>query len=155
MFGTLSEEVEVKVSADKAWQVYGTLKLGDLAAKYIVDGLEVIEGDGGVGTIVKITFKPGSGISYYKEKFTTVDNERRVKEAEIIEGGYLDFGFTLYRVRFEVKDNPNDEPGSSCLMKTTIEYDVKEEDAANASLATIDPFVALMKVANEHLLCST
>ncbi|KVH88902.1 hypothetical protein Ccrd_024727, partial [Cynara cardunculus var. scolymus] len=106
MFGTLSEEVEVKVSADKAWQVYGTLKLGDLAAKYIVDGLEVIEGDGGVGTIVKITFKP---------------------------------------VRFEVKDNPNDEPGSSCLMKTTIEYDVKEEDAANASLATIDPFVALMK----------
>lgn len=97
----------------------------------------------------------GSGISYYKEKFTLIDNEKRVKEAEIIEGGFLDFGFTLYRVRFEVKDNPNDNAGSSCLVKTTIEYEVKEEHAANASFVTMEPFVVLMKFANEHLLSSS
>ncbi|KAJ9559000.1 hypothetical protein OSB04_013614 [Centaurea solstitialis] len=154
MFGTLSDEVEVKVSADKAWQLYGTLELADIAAKYIVDEIEIIEGNGGVGTIIKITFKPGSGISYYKEKYTVVDDEKRVKEAEVIEGGYLDFGFTLFRVRFEIKDSPNDETSSSCLIKTTIEYEVKEEAAANASFATIDPFVALNKFASEHLLNS-
>ncbi|PWA86035.1 S-norcoclaurine synthase 2 [Artemisia annua] len=155
MFGSLSDEVEVKVAAEKAWQMYGTLELADIAAKNILESLEVIEGDGGVGTIVTVTFKPGSGISYYKEKFTVIDNEKRVKEAEIIEGGFLDFGFTLYRVRFEVKDNPNDTTGSSCLVKTTIEYEVKEEHAANASFVTIEPFVILMQFANEHLLSSS
>ncbi|GJY76589.1 S-norcoclaurine synthase 2-like protein [Tanacetum coccineum] len=154
MFGSLSEEVEVKVAAEKAWQTYGTLELADIAAKNILESLEVIEGDGGVGTVVKVTFKPGSGISYYKEKFTLIDNEKRVKEAEIIEGGFLDFGFTLYRVRFEVKDNPNDNTGSSSLVKATIEYEVKEEHAANASFVTMEPFVVLMKFANEHLLSS-
>lgn len=83
-----------------------------------------------------------------------IDDEKKVREAEIIEGGHLDFGFTLYRVRIEVKDNLNDEMGSSCLVKTTIEYEVKEEAKDNAKLATIEPFVVLMKLANEHLLSS-
>ncbi|KAK1426216.1 hypothetical protein QVD17_14885 [Tagetes erecta] len=155
MFGSLSEEVEVKVAADKAWELYGTIKLGDIAAKHILERLDVIEGDGGVGTVIKLTFKPGSGISYYKEKYTMIDNDKMVREAEIIEGGYLDFGFTLYRVRIEVKDNASDKTGSSCVVKTTIEYEVKDEAADNAKLATIEPFVVLMKFANEHLLSST
>ncbi|KAL8259828.1 hypothetical protein R6Q59_027781 [Mikania micrantha] len=155
MFGSLSEQVQVNVAADKAWQLYGTIKVGEIAAKYILDRLDVVEGDGGVGTVIKITFKPGSPISYYLEKFTMIDNVNMVKETEIIEGGYLDFGFTLYRVRIEVKDNSNDETGSSCVVKTTIEYEVKEEAIANASLATIEPFVVLMKFANEHLLSSS
>ncbi|PWA39111.1 ABC transporter family protein [Artemisia annua] len=54
MFGSLSDEVEVKVAAEKAWQMYGTLELADIAAKNILESLEVIEGDGGVGTFVKI-----------------------------------------------------------------------------------------------------
>ncbi|KAJ0502983.1 putative (S)-norcoclaurine synthase [Helianthus annuus] len=155
MFGSLSEEVEVKVSADKAWQLYGTIKLGEIAAKHTLEHIDIIEGDGGVGTIIKVTFKPGSRVSYCKEKFTMIDNDKMVREVEIIEGGYLDFGFTLYRIRIEVKDNPNDETGSSCVVKMTIEYKVKEEAADNVSLATIEPFVVLMKFANEHLLSST
>ncbi|MFS7989683.1 putative (S)-norcoclaurine synthase [Helianthus anomalus] len=97
----------------------------------------------------------GSRVSYCKEKFTMIDNDKMVREVEIIEGGYLDFGFTLYRIRIEVNENPNDETGSSCVVKMTIEFKVKEEAADNASLATIEPFVVLMKFANEHLLSST
>lgn len=59
MFGSLSEEVEVQVPAEKAWDLYGTIKIGDIAAKHILESLDVIEGDGGVGTILKLTFKPG------------------------------------------------------------------------------------------------
>ncbi|KAK9068566.1 hypothetical protein SSX86_012681 [Deinandra increscens subsp. villosa] len=155
MFGSLSEEVEVKVAANKAWEIYGTMKLEEFAGKHILEKLDVIEGDGGVGTVLKLTFKPGSGISYYKEKFTMFDNDNMVREAEMIEGGYLDFGFTLYRVRITVKDNATDATGSSCVVKITIEYEVKEEAAANASLVTMDAYVVLMKFVNEHLLsCS-
>ncbi|XP_076890753.1 norbelladine synthase-like [Bidens hawaiensis] len=155
MFGSLSEEVEVKVAADKAWQLYGTIKLPEIAAKHTFERLDIIEGDGSAGTIVKVTFKPEVGIPYCMEKYTMVDNDKMVKEVEIIEGGFLDFGFTLYRVRIEVKNNINDDMGSSCVVKMTVEYEVKEEAVDNASLATIEPFVVLIKIANEHLLNST
>ena len=75
-----------------------------------------------------------------------------VKEVEIVEGGFLDLGFSLYRVRFEIKVNPKDEKGSSSLVKTTIEYDLKEEAASNVSLVSIDPWIIVMKIANEHLV---
>nr|XP_043623867.1 norbelladine synthase-like [Erigeron canadensis] len=153
MFGTLSEEKEVKVPSSKAWELYGTLELGKVVGGKICEAIDVVEGDGGVGTILKLTLKPGSGFTYYNEKFTKVDKENKIKETEVVEGGFLDVGFNLYRIRFEIKDNPNDDviARSSCLVKTTIEYDVKDEFAANASFATIEPMVALMNVANEHL----
>lgn len=75
-----------------------------------------------------------------------------VKEAEVVEGGFLDLGFSLYRIRIEIKVNPKDDSSSSCLLKLTIEYDVKEEFAANASLVTTEPLIAIMGVANEYLL---
>ncbi|KAF5780195.1 putative (S)-norcoclaurine synthase [Helianthus annuus] len=152
MFGTLSEEAEVKVPASKAWALYGTLEIAKHVIGNALEAVDVIEGDGGPGTILKLTFKPG--FPYYYEKFTKVDNENMIKEAEVVEGGFLDVGFTLYRIRFEIKENPNDDMGSSCLQKLTIEYDVKEEFAANASFVTNEPLLGILKVANEYLLKS-
>ncbi|KAI7731427.1 hypothetical protein M8C21_007797 [Ambrosia artemisiifolia] len=152
MFGTLSEEAEVKVPASKAWALYGTLEIGKLVAGKIFEAIDVVEGDGGLGTILKLTMKPGSGFSSCKEKYTKVDNTNMIKETEAIEGGFLDMGFNFYRIRIEIKENPKDGSGSSCLLKLTIEYDVKEEFAANASLVTIEPVLGVMSIANEHLL---
>ena len=56
-----------------------------------------------------------------------------MKELEVMEGGYLDLGLALFRVRFEIIENDND----SCIIKSTIEYDVKEEAVANTSYVTI------------------
>lgn len=79
-----------------------------------------------------------------------MDDEKRVKETEVVEGGILDLGFTLYRIRFEVIEKvgfPN-----QCITKATIEYEVKEEAAANASLVSIEPLTAIMKGAADYLL---
>nr|XP_043610724.1 norbelladine synthase-like isoform X2 [Erigeron canadensis] len=155
MFGTLSEEVEVKVAANKAWRLYNSLELGKLVAKHFLDKLEVIEGDGGVGTILELTYKPEYGLSPCKEKFMKIDNEEMVKEVEVVEGGFFDIGFTLYRVRITIKANPNDENmGESCIVQSTVEYEVKEEAASNASLVTMEALMIVMKVANEHLINS-
>lgn len=40
-----------------------------------------------------------------KEKFIKIDNENYIKEAEVIEGGFLDQGFKKYVVRIEI-DRP-------------------------------------------------
>ncbi|CAK9138420.1 unnamed protein product [Ilex paraguariensis] len=152
MLGTISEEMVIDVSASKAWEVYGTLQLAKIVEEElsnVLDKIEVIEGDGGAGTVLKLIFPPGTpGLTSYKEKFTKVDDEKRVKEAEVIEGGYLDLGFTLYRVRFEIIEKGE----NSCVTKSTIEYEIKEEASANAAFVTIQPLVAVMKAAADYLI---
>lgn len=90
----------------------------------------------------------GLGFNSFKEKFTKVDNENRVKEVEAIEGGFLDLGFSLYRVRIHVIEKGE----AVCVVKATIEYDVKEEFASNASLVTTDLLAGIFESGKGHLL---
>uniref|UniRef100_A0A2N9IZ34 Bet v I/Major latex protein domain-containing protein n=1 Tax=Fagus sylvatica TaxID=28930 RepID=A0A2N9IZ34_FAGSY len=149
MFGQLSHEVEVNVPASEAWELYGTLRLAKLVREELsVIEKMVIEGDGGIGTILDLTFVSGTPLSGYREKFTKVDNEKRVKETEVIEGGYLELGFTLFRARFEIIEKDND----SCVLKNSIEYEVKEDAAANASYAKIHVVAKIAELAKNHLI---
>ncbi|KAL7108086.1 hypothetical protein ACP275_06G093000 [Erythranthe tilingii] len=155
MFGTVSEERAVKVPASEAWKIYGTLELPKIAVgalSHMISKVDVVQGDGGVGTVLEIFLHPGQGQgpTSYKEIFTVVDDEKRVKVAEVVEGGYLDMGFTLYRIRFELIEKEETE----CIVRATIEYEVKEEFAANASfaLASIQTFVAAMEAVAIHLI---
>lgn len=57
MFGRASEEIEVKVAANEAWKVYGTLQLANLVVQHlpsIIQKVDVVEGDGGAGTVIKL-----------------------------------------------------------------------------------------------------
>ena len=50
------------MSASEAWELYGTLQFSKLVEEVLsnfIEKIEVIEGDGGVGTIIKLTFAPG------------------------------------------------------------------------------------------------
>ncbi|KAI5387865.1 norbelladine synthase [Lathyrus oleraceus] len=149
MSGQLEHELELHVPASEAWELFGTLGIGKLVGEEMPElfqKVEIVEGDGGVGTILKLTFTPGiPGPASYNEKFTKIDNEKRIKEVEVVEGGYLDFGFTLFRVRFEVIEKGED----SSIIKSTIEYEAKEE--ANASLVSIDPLANIVQVAKNYL----
>lgn len=70
MFGTLSEEIELKVPASKAWAVFGTVELAKLSVEKVIDAVDVVEGDGGTGTILKLKFKPG--MSYHLIMYTLI-----------------------------------------------------------------------------------
>ncbi|KAI3443685.1 hypothetical protein Pfo_000350 [Paulownia fortunei] len=154
MFGAVSEEREVNVPASEAWKLYGSLQLDKIIGESIpsvASKINIVQGDGGVGTIVEVFFPPGlDGLISYKEKFTVVDNEKRVKEAEMVEGGLLDLGFTLYRVRIEVIEKEGMK--NQCITRSTIEYEVKEEAAANAALVSIQPLVDMMQFCANYLL---
>ncbi|KAK4403768.1 hypothetical protein Sango_0745400 [Sesamum angolense] len=147
MEGRLSEEIEVKVPASEAWKVYGSLQL----SKIVVEGLpsifskvEVVDGDGSTRTILHLFFAPGTaGPSSFKEKLAVVDDENRVKVSEVVEGGYLDLGFTLYRICMEVIEEEGQK--GECIVRGSIEYELREEAAANAALVSIEPVVAVMQ----------
>ncbi|PON77556.1 Major latex protein domain containing protein [Parasponia andersonii] len=149
--GQLSHELEVKVPASQVWELYGTLRLAKLVEEQLsstIQKIDLVEGDGGVGTILHLIFVPGAAsYSDYKEKFTKVDNENRVKEAEVVEGGYLELGFSLYRVRLEIIEKDD----HSSIIKSTIEYELNDDSAANASIVSVDSLAAISLIAQNHL----
>lgn len=54
--GQVEHEVELHVPASEAWDLFGTLRFGKLAEQEIPElfhKVELIEGDGGLGTLLK------------------------------------------------------------------------------------------------------
>ncbi|XP_042056001.1 norbelladine synthase-like [Salvia splendens] len=155
MYGTISDEKTVDVPATEAWKLYSTLQLPKMALEAnsdLVSWINVVQGDGGAGTILEVIIHSGmgGGLKSFKEKFMVVDHEKRVKEVEVVEGGFLDLGFTLYRIRFEVIEVEGNE--KQCITRSTIEYELKEEAAANVALVSIQPFTNIMQLSAEYLL---
>ncbi|PON49519.1 Bet v I/Major latex protein [Trema orientale] len=140
-----SHELEVNVGASQVWELYSSLRLAQLVEEKlssVIQKINVVEGDGGVGTVLHLFFVPGAArFSDYKEKFTKVDHEKRVKEAEVIEGGYLEFA------RFEIIEKDD----RSSIIKSTFEYQVNDDSAANVSLVSIDTLAAVSLLAQNHL----
>jgi len=64
------------------WEVYGGLLVGDLIPQLLPEvfsKVELVEGDGGVGTVLLVTFPPGTpGSQTFKEKFIKVDDENYI-----------------------------------------------------------------------------
>jgi hypothetical protein len=62
MKGSLCHELETDLPAADVWEVYGSLLLGQLVPQLLPDvasKVEVVNGDGGVGTVLLLTFPPG------------------------------------------------------------------------------------------------
>lgn len=82
-----------------------------------------------------------------KERFTVIDDNRRIKETEVIEGGYKDMGFHLYRIRLEIIENGTE----SSVVRSTIEYDVDDNFAENASLVSTKSLETIAEVVGRYL----
>ncbi|KAK3001027.1 hypothetical protein RJ639_021807 [Escallonia herrerae] len=144
-WGSVSTEMEVDVPATEAWKLYGTVDLKRVTVPQYLAKVEIVQGDGGEGSICKNTSSDGS---YFKERFTKVDNTKLVKETEETERGHLDYGFTLFRIRFECIPKTKD----SCITRTTIEYTIKEEALDNIGKATISGSINIMKDVADYLI---
>lgn len=152
MKGSLCHEHEAALPAEELWEVYSKLRLAELVVELmpdVISKIDVEEGVGGVGTVLCLTFGPGvPGFTYYKEKFMKIDHEKRSKEAIIVEGGYLSMGFTSYLVRFEILEKSKD----TSIIKSTIEYEVPEEHAQNASFVTTDAVALISEKVSNYLI---
>lgn len=74
-----------------------------------------------------------------------------MKEVEMVEGGLLEFGFTLYRNRFEIIEK--DEHSS--IIKSIIEYELDDNSTDNVSMISVDTLAAISLLAKNHLTKST
>ncbi|XVF04165.1 hypothetical protein REPUB_Repub05bG0058600 [Reevesia pubescens] len=144
----LTNEVEVKVPASKVWELYRHLGISKLAAaqlKNVIRSIRVLKGDGGVDTVLKLTFVPGN--SSYTERFTLIDDKKRVKVAQGLQGGCLAIGCSVQIVRFDIIEKTK----TSSIIKSDIAYAVKKEFQAKDPKPNIQLLAAAAQVAKKFL----
>ncbi|KAA3467630.1 S-norcoclaurine synthase-like [Gossypium australe] len=144
----LNNELEVNVAASRVWKLYRHLGISMLTAqqlKNVIQNVQVLEGDGGVGTMLKLTFAPGN--LSYTERFIEVNDEKKVKVAKGLEGGCLAIGCSVQIVRFDIVEKTSD----SCIIKSDIAYAVKEEFEANDPKPNIQILAAAAQIAKKFL----
>ncbi|ONI28160.1 hypothetical protein PRUPE_1G127500 [Prunus persica] len=95
-----------------------------------VKSAEIVEGDGGVGTIKKISFGEGSHYSYVKHRIDGLDKDNFVYSYTLVEGDAL--SDKVEKISYEIKLVASADGGS--IIKSSSNYhtagdvEIKEED---------------------------
>nr|AAX20938.1 Mal d 1.0406 [Malus domestica] len=90
-------------------------------APQAIKSTEIIEGDGGVGTIKKVTFGEGSQYGYVKQRVNGIDKDNFTYSYSMIEGDTL--SDKLEKITYETKLIASPDGGS--IIKTTSHYHAK------------------------------
>ncbi|KAL0315128.1 UNVERIFIED_CONTAM: hypothetical protein Scaly_2887000 [Sesamum calycinum] len=139
MEGSVSRKLEVNVSASEIWKAYGSLQLAQIAVDAFPEtysGYTVLEGDGYAGTIIQVFMAPGTynmcvaGPAWYKQKYSVVDDVRRVK-----------------RRRGSRRQTETDE----CMIGT-VEYVLEDESAFPLVATSIEGLYDIMKVVADYVI---
>ncbi|XVE65566.1 hypothetical protein DITRI_Ditri08aG0010000 [Diplodiscus trichospermus] len=131
--GVVTYEMEIATSIPPARMFKAFVLDGDnLFPKVVpqaIKSCEVLEGDGGPGSIKKITFGEGSQFKYVKHKVEAIDKENFSYSYSVIEGDAL--MNTLEKINYETKFVAAPDGGSICksISKyyTISDIEIKEE----------------------------
>ncbi|KAJ0013699.1 hypothetical protein Pint_21010 [Pistacia integerrima] len=151
MHGLVAANTVVAASACSVWDVYGTLQVLTIINTFLPNVLgtvKVLEGDGHVGTLLNVTFPPGTpGVGYMKEMITKVDNKKRVKETETIEGGFVALGFSRYITQYKIIEKNS----TSSIIISTIEYELDDKLANLTSVVNTELVETLAETVGKYL----
>ncbi|KAH0993011.1 hypothetical protein GBA52_004494 [Prunus armeniaca] len=90
-------------------------------APQAIKSAEIVEGDGGVGTIKKTSFGEGSEYSYVKHQVDALDKDNFVYNYSLIEGDAL--SDKIEKISYEIKLVASADGGS--IIKNTSSYHTK------------------------------
>ncbi|KAI3873566.1 hypothetical protein MKX03_014484 [Papaver bracteatum] len=150
---TLISELDVVgASADEIWAVFASNDAPQIFQQLlpgVFEKIEVLEGNGGVGSVLRITYPKGSVPLTNLEKFVTIDNRRRLKEVLQTEGGYLDMGVTYFMESFQITPRGY----NSCIIKSMVRYEVPDAVASNVSpLISVEGLLGMARVAAKYVI---
>ncbi|KAK1295344.1 Major pollen allergen Bet v 1-D/H [Acorus calamus] len=120
--GSFTSECETSISVERLWKA-GVQDAHNLMPKLLshtIKSVEVIQGDGGVGTIKQLNFtEVVPEYSYTKDRIDVIDHANHVFKYTIFEGGVV--GKRVKWYSFELKYEPTAAGG--CTQKVKVEYD--------------------------------
>ncbi|GMY27833.1 major allergen Pru ar 1-like [Fagus crenata] len=90
---------------------------------HAIKSAEILEGNGGPGTIKKITFHEGSQFKFIKHKIDAIDKENYVYNYSVIEGQPL--SDKIEKISYETKLVASPDGGS--IFKSISKYHAKDD----------------------------
>ncbi|PNY02805.1 major allergen Pru ar 1-like protein [Trifolium pratense] len=117
-----------------------------------IKSIQLVEGNGGPGSIQKITIVEGDSIKYVKHRIDAIDKENLIYNYAVIEGDAKPEMLEL--VSHEVKIEPSKEGG--CKIKNVSKYypkkgfEIKEEDLKDAR----EEALVILKVVDAYLVAN-
>ncbi|KAE9594933.1 putative START-like domain, Bet v I type allergen [Lupinus albus] len=151
---TLTDESTSIVQAERLFKAL-ILDAHNLIPKLLpqaIKKVEVVEGNGGPGTIQQITIAEGDNIKHLKHRIDAIDKENLAYSYTVIEGdGVLE---KVDSISHEIKFEPNAEEGSK--TKNVSKYhpkagvEIKEEDFK----AIREEDSAILKVVEAYLVAN-
>ncbi|KAM1943489.1 hypothetical protein ACFX15_011825 [Malus domestica] len=120
-------------------------------APQAIKTVEILEGDGGVGTIKKVSFGEGSEYNYIKHKVEGIDKDNFVYSYSLIEGDVI--SDKLEKISYEIKLVASGTGSSSKNIShyhTKGDVEIKEEHVK----AGKDKALGLFKLIESHLLAN-
>ena len=131
--GAITYDIEIpsSISAAKIFKAV-VLDVDTLVPKIMpqaIKNVEILEGDGGAGTIKLIHFGEGSQYKSVKHRVDAIDKENLTHSYSIIEGDVL--GGVIESVTYHVKIVPTEDGGSICknrsIYNTKGDAEISEE----------------------------
>ncbi|XP_050216021.1 major allergen Pru ar 1-like [Mercurialis annua] len=151
---TYEMEVATSVAAAKMFKAF-VIDGSTLIPKILPQGIksiDILEGDGGAGTIKQINFADASHFNYAKERTDAVDKENLTYSYSMIEGDVL--AEKLEKITNEIKFEATSDGG--CVIKslstyyTIGDFELKQEDIK----AGKDKSMGLFKAVEGYLLAN-
>ncbi|KAK2448604.1 SRPBCC domain-containing protein [Trifolium repens] len=150
---TLSAEFASTVEARRMFKAL-ILDAQNLFPKLMpaIKSIQLVEGNGGPGSIQKITIVEGDSIKYVKHRIDAIDKENLVYNYAVIEGDAKPEILEL--ISHEVKIEPSTEGG--CKIKNVSKYYpkkgvvIKEEDLKDAK----EEALVILKVVDAYLVAN-
>ncbi|XP_059664532.1 phytohormone-binding protein-like [Cornus florida] len=115
----------------------------------LVKDVQVIEGIGGLGTVMLFNF--GSDVPnmmYQKEKIVEFDESLHIIAQQVIEGGHLNFGFTSYKTIFQLTASGESET----TVDFMVVYETEAEEETHMPLQTTKSTLTFIKCLENYLL---
>ncbi|KAE9592931.1 hypothetical protein Lal_00028720 [Lupinus albus] len=147
----LNTKAELNVRLKTLWEVMSKgLLITQKVIPHIVKDVKVIEGDGGIGTILHFTFNPDvSSISYQKEKIVNLDENTHEIGLQVIEGGHLNQGFSYYKTSFQL--SAIGEIQTLVSVKISYDYEPNSEESTH-SMKTSDFMLSYLRCLEKYIL---
>ncbi|ESR32712.1 hypothetical protein CICLE_v10006674mg [Citrus x clementina] len=136
VLGTIVDKHKSPIAVERLWKalICDAHNFMPKALPQVISSIDLLEGDGGVGTIKKFNFtEVVKEFRYVKDRVEIMDNENHVFRYSIVEGGILGFKVNSYVAEVTFTSSSDGD----CFAKLKIEYEslgdslLSEEDVRN------------------------
>ncbi|PIA25980.1 hypothetical protein AQUCO_10200033v1 [Aquilegia coerulea] len=142
--------VEVQVGVEVLWKALAK-DMKFILPKVVpnlVKDVELLEGDGGLGTIMLLNFGSDvKNVRYQKEKIVEFDEEQHKLGIQVVGGGHLDLGYTSYQTSFQLTETGK----TQTQVDISVVYDTKMEEVT-MPMDTTNSAMAVIKCLENYLL---